>query len=78
MMHVFLHAEADAALEASLDIARTERVLLFRRLVPSGVPGVTSFELSVGDALEALSDDEIRDYFVQIMARSVTAVTRVL
>jgi threonine aldolase len=71
MMHVFLHAEADVALEASLEIARTERVLLFRRLMPSGVPDVTSFELSVGDAVGALSDDEIRDYFARVMARPV-------
>jgi len=69
MMHVYLHTSADAALEASVEIARTERVLLFRRVQQTGVPNVTSFELSLGDAVEALSDDEIRDYFARVMAR---------
>ena len=43
-------------------------MLLFRRLVSTGVPGVSAFELTVGDAAEALSDDELRSYFERIMA----------
>jgi threonine aldolase len=67
MMHVYLRASADALLDASAEIARTERVLLFRRLLPTGVPGVSAFELAIGDATEALADDEIRTLFSRIM-----------
>jgi threonine aldolase len=70
MMHVYLRASSDAALEASIDIARSERVLLFRRLLATGVPGVAAFELAIGDAAAALTDDEIGSYFSRIMARS--------
>jgi threonine aldolase len=68
MMHVYLHAAAEALLEASAEIARTERVQLFRRLLPTGVPRVAAFELAIGDAAEAVSDEEIREYFTHLMA----------
>jgi threonine aldolase len=68
MMHVYLHSSPEALMELSAEIARAERVALFRRLVPTGVPGVSAFELSIGDAVEALSDDEIGSYFERIMA----------
>jgi threonine aldolase len=68
MMHVYLQAPAEALIEASLEIARDERVLLFRRLLQTGVPGVAAFEFVSGDAIEALTDQEIGDYFRRIMA----------
>jgi threonine aldolase len=68
MMHVYLQAAAEPLLEASLELARTERVLLFRRLLPTGVPGLSAFELSIGDAAEAVTDQEIGAYFKHIMA----------
>jgi threonine aldolase len=68
MMHVYLHAVAEPLMEASVALARAERVLLFRRLLPTGVPGVVVFELPIGDAADALTDDEIGAYFRQIMA----------
>ncbi len=72
MMHVYLECDSDALLEAGTEIARTERVLLFRRLMPLGVPGVAAFELAIGDAADALTDEEIGAYFGQLMAtRSV-------
>jgi threonine aldolase len=67
MMHVYVQRPAEAVLEASIEIARTDRVALFRRLLPTGVPGVAAFELSLGDAIAALSDDEIRSYFERII-----------
>lgn len=70
MMHVYLRGAPEAILEASAEIARTERVLLFRRLLPTGVPGVAAFELAIGDAAEALSEQEIGTYFERIMARA--------
>jgi threonine aldolase len=70
MMHVYLRAEATAVLEASTEIARTDGVQLFRRLLPIGVPGVSAFELSIGDAADGMSDAQIGAYFERIMARA--------
>jgi hypothetical protein len=42
-------------------------VLLVRRLRPTGIPGLVCFELAIGDAADALSDEEIGSYFRQIM-----------
>jgi threonine aldolase len=67
MMHVYLRASAESLVGASAEIARTEGVLLFRRLFPTGVPGVAAFELAIGDAAAALTDDEIGVYFGRIM-----------
>ena len=68
MMHVYLHCDPEALLEACVDIARTERVLLFRRTVPTGVPGLAAVELAIGDAAEAFTDQEIGAYFGHLMA----------
>ena len=68
MMHVYLRGDPDRLLAASADIAREERVLLFRRLRLTGVPGVCIFELSVGDAAASLTDEEISAYFTRVMA----------
>jgi len=70
MMHVYLQCDAEALMEANVEIARTERVLLFRRLLPTGVPGLAAFELAIGDAAEALTDQEIGAYFQDLMARA--------
>jgi hypothetical protein len=68
MMHVYLRGAAEPLLEASVEIARTEHVLLFRRLFPTGVPGVAAFELAIGDAAGAVTDQEMGAYFERIMA----------
>jgi len=67
-LYVRLQELPKPLLEASTELARTERVLLFRRLLPTGVPGVSAFELSIGDAAEALSEEEIGAYFRDLMA----------
>jgi threonine aldolase len=67
MMHVYLRGTAESLVEASAEIARAERVLLFRRLVPTDVPDVAAFELVIGDAAAAVTDDEIRAYFGHIV-----------
>jgi threonine aldolase len=67
MMHVYLQGSADVMLEASTEIARTERVALFRRVIACDVPGFTAFELSIGDAAHALGDEEVRTYFQRLM-----------
>jgi threonine aldolase len=68
MMHVYLQGSPEALLDASLEIARTDKLALFRRMLPTGVPGVGAFELSIGDGASALTDEEIADYFRRIMS----------
>jgi threonine aldolase len=67
MMHVYLQGKRDRLMEAALDIARENRVALFRWLTESEVPGYCMFELSIGDAAFALSDEEIDVSFRRIM-----------
>ena len=62
MLHVYLRAAPERLTEASVELARTERVMLFRRLIPTGVPGVSAFELAIGDAACAFTDAEIATY----------------
>ena len=71
MMHVYLRGAADSLLEASATLARSEGVLLFRRLLPTGVPGMAAFELTIGDAADALTDAEIGAYFGRIVATAM-------
>ncbi len=68
MMHVYLHGDPARLEAAALDIAREEHVALFRSLRPTDLPHWTMFELSIGDAADALTDDEIRDYFLRVIA----------
>jgi len=43
---------------------------LFRRLFATGVPSVAAFELALGGAADAISDEGIRACFGRIMATS--------
>ena len=67
MMHVYLHGDAERLMDAITAIARDERVSLARGLSGCELPGYCMFELSVGDAAFALSDDEIAAYFRRVM-----------
>jgi hypothetical protein len=67
MMHVYLHGNPARLTAAAMDVAREERVSLFRGLRPTDLPAWSMFELSIGDAADALTDDEIRDYFTRVM-----------
>jgi threonine aldolase len=69
MMHVYLHGSAEGMLEASAEIARTDRVALFRRVIACEVPGYAAFELSIGDAAESLDDEEIGTFFRRLMGQ---------
>lgn|GEM_PF-3183846 len=60
-----LHAARSGPLAALL-----LELLLFRRLFATGVPSVAAFELALGDAADAIGDEEIRAYFGRIMATS--------
>jgi len=67
MMHVYLQGDLERLTAAALDLARDERVLLFRGLRPTDLPEWSMFELSIGDAADALTDAEIRDYVTRVM-----------
>lgn len=68
MMHVYLQGDPARLMENCLAIAREERVLLFRSLRPTDVPGISMFELALGDAADALTDEEIGVFFARVMA----------
>ncbi len=72
MMHVYLHGDPERLEAAALAIAREEHVALFRSLRPTDLPDWTMFELSIGDAADALTDDEIRDYFTRVTTAGET------
>jgi threonine aldolase len=67
MMHVYLRGDRERLVAASLAIARTERVALFSNLRPTDVPDHWYFELVIGDAADALTDDEIGALFSRVM-----------
>lgn len=67
MMHVYLRGQPERLKAAALDIAREEKVALFSWLMPTDLPEYWMFELSVGDAAAALSDEEVTAYFRRVM-----------
>jgi threonine aldolase len=72
MMHVSLHGDPERLEAAAHAIAREENVALFRALRPTDLPNWTMFELSIGDAADALTDDEIRASFTRVMTAGAT------
>jgi threonine aldolase len=73
MMHVYLRGDRERMLAESLAIAREERVAVLPWLATTDVPETWKYELSVGDATQALSDDEIRAYFTRIARAGLPA-----
>lgn len=67
MMHVYIQRDRDRALDASVEVARQEKVRLFHYLVPMESPGICKFELCLGDAVEALTNEEIDTLFRRVM-----------
>ncbi|HEY7093993.1 MAG TPA: beta-eliminating lyase-related protein, partial [Ktedonobacterales bacterium] len=68
MMHVYLPGDKERMLAESLAIAREERVSLVRWLSPTELPGYAKFEVAIGEAAFALTDEEIAGYFARIVA----------
>ncbi len=69
MMHLFIRGEQDKLEAAALDVAKETGIWLFYRLAPTLPPGLTLFELSVGEATLDLSGQEIVDVFRMVLAR---------
>ncbi|HZU12371.1 MAG TPA: beta-eliminating lyase-related protein [Chloroflexota bacterium] len=68
MMHVFLAGEREQLLQRAQEIAHEDRVLLFRRLTPTDVPGWCMVELAISDDAPGLSADEVRAYMTRLLA----------
>jgi len=68
MMHVFVQGDREQLLDASFQIARETKTLLFARLTPTIVPRWSKFELTVGDASLALKNEEVVDLFTRLFA----------
>ncbi len=68
MMHVYLRGDPDQLMDANLALARDQRVWLLPWLRPADAPGYSMFELTIGDAVKALTNEEIAGYFRRILA----------
>lgn len=66
MMHVYIAADPAHVERENLAIAEQDKVLLFRSLRPCRVPQMACFEISVGDAAEAIADDELVRWFSRL------------
>jgi threonine aldolase len=69
MMHLFMRGERDKLEAAALDVAKETGIWLFNWLAPTLLPGLTIFELTVGEATLDLSGQEIVDVFRMVLAR---------
>jgi threonine aldolase len=67
MMHVFLEGDREQLLDRALEVAGDEGVALFRYLAPTPVPGVSVFEVTIGDAALELSNEEVGAFFKRVM-----------
>ncbi len=72
MMHVYLPGTPEALSAASVDIARRSHVRLAHGFTTTELPGYAKIELAVGDAVEAISDDEIDELFRQLLQTADT------
>ncbi len=66
MMHVYIQGNHEKLVNASLEIARETKTLLFRGLTPTDVPYWSKFELTVGDASLDLKNEEIAESFSRL------------
>ena len=69
MMHLFIRGEREKLEAAALDVARETGTWLFSWLAPTLFPGLTMFELTVGEATLDLSGQEIVDVFRMVLTQ---------
>jgi len=67
MMHLFIRGEREKLEAAALDVARETGTWLFSWLAPTLFPGLTMYELTVGEATLDLSGQEIVDVFRMVL-----------
>ncbi len=56
MLHIFIRGEKDRLEEAAAQIAREQKIWLFRYFAPSQIPGYCKVEFTVGDATLELGE----------------------
>ena len=66
LFHVHLEGDPDQLIERALRLAETERVWLFHRLQPSGLPHVSRLELNIGEPALEISPDEVARLFAVV------------
>jgi threonine aldolase len=59
MMNIFFEGSIEQFEKGALKVAEEDKVLVFRKLQPTSNPSVGKFELSVGDAILDISNEEI-------------------
>jgi threonine aldolase len=69
MMHVFVHGERDTLLSALLDISEATSIWLTGGLMPTPLPTLQKFELTVGSATLDLSCEQIEQVFKQFVEK---------
>jgi threonine aldolase len=69
MMHLYLRGPKAALEAAALAVAEETGVWMFGGLQPGPIPTQSVFELVVGDAAMAISDDEIAGLFEKLFAK---------
>ncbi len=70
MMHVFLRGEPEKLLDASRQIAREKKIMLFNWLGPCQIPGYGMTELTVHENSLSFSLDEIQSLFSEVFERA--------
>ena len=71
MLHVFIHADKDRLEEAAAQIAREQKIWLFRYYTPSQIPGYYKVEFTVGDATLEFSAEEIQSLFEKLISAAI-------
>jgi threonine aldolase len=76
MMHLYLRGDRARMEATAVGIARAEQVWLFANLAPTGIPGVSRYELTVGDRTLELPTSEIAGWFERITSTEPAAGAR--
>jgi threonine aldolase len=68
MMHVYLEGDRERLVSEAHRMAREEHTFLFADLQPADVPGWSVWEITIGDAAAAFTDDEVRERVARIFS----------
>ncbi|QDU66077.1 threonine aldolase family protein [Engelhardtia mirabilis] len=69
LFHLYLDLDAERALAARDAVAEQCGIWLYESIEPADRPGTSRFELYVGDAAMALSDEEVGEAFAMLLQR---------
>ncbi|HEY7781772.1 MAG TPA: beta-eliminating lyase-related protein [Ktedonobacterales bacterium] len=72
MFHLYLRGDPLRLLVAATTIAQDERIALLHHFTPTDVPGWSATEITIGDAADALTDDEVGAIFRRLLTLAGT------